>query len=501
MMTPRNMRGLFFFVAVMFAVEVNAADTRLLGAAKEGDKKAVRDLLNARADVNAATPDGTTALHWAVYNDDLEITRMLLDAGAKATASNRYGVTPIYPASVNGNPDILKMLLKFGANANTTSAEGETVLMTAARTGKVDAVNVLLDAGADLNVREEWRGQTALMWAAAEGHTDVVRALIKRGADIHARSKLYYEPSEAQFRQSEQQHGGFTALLFAAREGRIGAAQALLEAGANINDTLQVIGPGAKIIPEPGLNVFMLAAANAHYELAAMLLERGLDPNMAPQGWTALHQLSWVRKPGDVGHSAPAPEGSGKMTSFEFARLLGKHGADVNARATTRRAPAVAAGLNMVGATPFLLAARTKDANYMRLLVELGADPKLPNTDGTTPLMTAAGIGMSAAEDGETEADLLEALRVTLALGNDINAVDNNGETAMHGAAYKLIPSAVRFLSQNGAKIEVWTQPNKKGQTPLDITQRNKALIGAAETEAALRDLMTQAGISPAAAK
>jgi len=501
MMSQRNMRGLLLFVLLISAVGLNAADPRLVGAAKAGDKATVRDLLNARSDVNAAAPDGTTALHWAVYNDDVEITRMLLQAGAKATAPNRYGVTPIYPAAVNGNADILKMLLKAGANANTTLPEGETVLMTAARTGKVDAVNVLLDAGADLNVKEEWRGQTALMWAAAEGHTDAVRALIKRGADIHARSKLYYEPSEAQFRQSEQQHGGFTALLFAAREGRIGAAQALLDAGANINDTLQVIGPGGKIDPEPGPNVFMLAAGNAHYELAAMLLERGLDPNLAPQGWTALHQLSWVRKPGDVGHSAPAPEGSGNMSSSEFARFLVKHGADINARATARRAPAVAAGLNMVGATPFLLAARTKDADYMRLLVELGADPKLPNADRTTPLMVAAGIGMSAAEDGETESELLEALRVTLALGNDINAIDNNGETAMHGAAYKLIPAAVRFLSQNGAKVEVWAQPNKKGQTPLDITQRNKALIGAAETETALRDLMTRAGIAAAGAR
>ena len=181
------------------------------------------------------------------------------------------------------------------------------------------------------------------------------------------------------------------------------------------------------------------------------------------------------------------------MSSFDFARALVKHGANVNAKATARRAPAIGAGLNMVGATPFLMAARTKDAEYMRLLVELGADPLLPNNDKTTPLMVAAGIGMSVAEDGETESDLLDAVRAALELGNDINAVDDNGETAMHGAAYKHLPAVVRYLSQRGAKVGVWNQKNKRGWTPLTIAEgvhRGMNIISSPVTAVAIREVL-----------
>ena len=468
--------------------------TPLVDAVRTGNKAAVLALLNKATDVNAPETDGSTALHWAAYDDNSELIDTLIHAGANATAVNRYGITPLYSACVNGNATIVRMLLNAGADPNTALPEGETALMTAARTGKEDAVKVLLDAGADPNAKEAWRGQTALMWAAAEGHADVIRALITSGANIEARSKADYVPSEAQFRQNEDQYGQFTALLFAAREGKISAVEILVKAGADINETLVVTGPkGPK--PGRGPNAFLLAVGSAQYELAAWLLDHGVDPNTAPQGWTALHQIAWVRKPGDVGHSAPPPEGSGNMSSFDFVRTLIKHGANVNAQATAKRAPAGGVGLNMAGATPFLMAARTKDADYMRLLAELGADPLMPNEDKTTPLMVAAGIGMSAAEDGETEADLMEAVDVALKMGNDINAVDNNDETVMHGAAYKLLPSLVRFLAENGANIEVWNRPNKKGSTPLDIIIRNKTNIGSQETETAIRQLMNRAGI------
>src|SRR5262245_35751607 len=194
------------------------------------------------------------------------------------------------------------MLLEAGADAAAVSPEGETALMVAARTGKVDAVNALLARGADPNTKENWRGQTALMWAAAEGHAAAIRALIARGADLKARS-----------------NAGFTPLLFAAREGRIASVNALLEAGADLNESLPVRrrGPqagapqtaGQNAPPaEIGLNAFLLAAANAHYELAALLLDRGADPNAAPQGYTALHQVSWVRKAGIAGSNNPAPQ-------------------------------------------------------------------------------------------------------------------------------------------------------------------------------------------------
>ncbi|MGH9147300.1 MAG: ankyrin repeat domain-containing protein, partial [Vicinamibacterales bacterium] len=433
-------------------------------------------------EMKATDPDGTTALHRAVHREDIKEVSALLRAGANVKASNRYGVTPLWLACLNGNIAIIEALLKAGTDPNTATPEGETVLMTAARTGKVDAVKALLARGANVNAKEAWRGQTALMWAAAEGHPQVIQVLIEGGADIHARSTA-----------------GFTALLFAARDGQLPAVRTLLDAGASLDDSLPVkrrtnANSGTAPAEEPpgGLNAFLLAAGSAHYELAAFLLERGSDPNAAPQGWTALHQVSWVRKAGIAGSNNPAPEGSGNLSSLDFVRALAAKGADLNARAT-RRPPAGITSLNFVGGTPFLLAARTADFELMRLLVDLGADPLLPNEDKTSPLLVAAGVGTNApGEDPGTEPEVLEAVKLALALGNDINAVDQNGETAMHGAAYKHVPSVAQFLAEKGARIEVWNQPNKKGYTPLRIAtgiQRGMNVVSHAPTAAALRQL------------
>jgi len=433
----------------------------------------------------ASTPaDGTTSLHEAAHVDDIPAMTRLIAAGADARAANRYGVTPLWLACLNGSATAIELLLKAGADANAVLPGGETVLMTAARTGKADAVNVLLQHGASVNAKEGWRGQTALMWTAAEGHAEVIKALVARGADVHARS-----------------NGGFTALLFAARDGQIAASKALLGAGANVNDAIPSTTPidepapeePTSAPPEAGLNVFLLATANAHFELAAWLLDEGAAPNTAPSGWTALHQISWVRKMGIAGSNDPAPPGSGNMTSLDFVRRLVAKGADVNARATKRPQMGLTT-LNSIGATPFLLAARTADFELMRLLVELGADPKLPNEDQTTPLMVAAGVGtQNPGEDPGTEPEVLEAVKIALELGNDLNAVDNNGETAMHGAALKHAPSVVRYLAERGARMDVWNRPDKHGWTPLKIAegvQRGMNIISSPATEAAIREVM-----------
>jgi len=462
------------------------AQVSIVDAIKAGDTARVRALIDARVDVNATQPDGTTPLHWAVDRDRPDMVQMLIRAGANVKAANRYGATPLWLASVNGNPKTIAMLLEGGADAGSANADGETALMVAARTGKTDAVNLLLARGADPNAKEGWRGQTALMWAAAEGHAAVIDLLVGRGADLKMRS-----------------NAGFTALLFAAREGRIAAVEALLKAGADMNDSLPVrrrVPQAANQAPAPpppplevGLNAFLLAAANAHYELAARLLDRGTDPNAAPQGYTALHQVSWVRKAGVSGSNNPAPQGSGTMDSLTFVRKLVSKGAQLNARVTKRPSMGVTT-LNSIGATPFLLAARTADAPLMKLLAELGADPMLTNEDGSTPLMVAAGLGTNApGEDPGTEPEVLEAVKVALDLGNDLNAVDKNGETAMHGAAYKHVPSVVRYLAEKGAKIEVWNRPNSKGWTPLTITegvQRGMNIVSSPPTAAVIREVM-----------
>lgn len=480
------MRAASFVLIALLFVSISTADaqSRLIDAIKASDSSAVRALLDARVDVNAVQPDGTTALHWAVDRDATEIVQQLIRAGANVKATNRYGATPLWLASLNGNAATIGMLLEAGADPGAASEEGETALMVAARTGRLDAVNALLARGADPNVKENWRGQTALMWAAAEGHPAVVDALIARGADVQARS-----------------NGGFTPLLFAAREGRIAAVEALMKAGADMNDALPVRRRPAQnaaatpAAPETGPNAFLLAAGNAHYELAAWLLDRGADPNAAPQGYTALHQVSWVRKAGIAGSNNPAPQGSGTMDSLTFVRALVTKGATLDARVTRRPSMGVTT-LNSIGATPFLLAARTADAPLMKLLADLGANPTLTNEDGSTPLMVAAGLGTNApGEDPGTEPEVLEAVKVALDLGNDLDAVDKNGETAMHGAAYKHVPTVVRFLAEKGAREDVWNRPNSKGWTPLKITegvQRGMNIVSSPATAAVIRQVLAE---------
>jgi uncharacterized protein len=461
-----------------------AADLRLVDAVKNGNRSIVQTLLQQRVNVNAAEPDGTTALHWAARTEDAQTVDLLIRSGANVKTVNRYGVTPLYLASVSGNAAIIESLLKAGADPNTALPDGETALMTAARTGKVDAVKSLLAHGANANAREGTRGQTPLMWAAAEGNVEVIRALVAAGSDIQTRS-----------------NGGFTALLFAVREGRIPAVKTLLQSGASVNESLTRRGgrgggaQGGTSETENTPNALLLASANAHYELASLLLDAGADPNAAPQGWTALHQITWVRKVG-VGDNGPAPQGSGNMSSSEFVRKIVAKGANLNARVTRRPSMGTTA-LNAIGATPFLLAARTKDVELMRLLAELGADPLLTNEDGTTPLMVAAGIGTSSPlEDPGNEAEVLEAVKLALKLGGDVNAVDKKGETAMHGAAYKYVPSVARFLAQNGARVEVWNHQNDRGWTPLKIVEGipvGMNIAGDEATRTVIRELLESA--------
>jgi ankyrin repeat protein len=462
-------------------LEATAAPVPLIDAIKAGDKAAIRALLQQRVNVNAAEPDGATALHWAARTNDLQTAETLIRAGANVKAANRYGVTPLHLACTSGNTAMVEMLLKAGADPNSVFSEGETALMTAARSGSADAVTVLLARGADVNRKETWRGQNALMWAAGEGHSDVIRVLLAHGADLHARS-----------------NGGFTPLLFAVREGRIGAVKTLLEAGADLNESLPLRRRGGTpenpVNTESGINAFMLAVENVHYELAAFLLDEGADPNSAPKGFTALHQISWLRRPG-TGDNNPAPQGSGNMDSLEFVRKLVAHGANVNARATKQANMGVTIRFHSIGATPFLLACRTADLQLMRLLLELGADPLLANEDGTTPLLAAAGVGTnSAIEEPGTELEVLEAVKLVLGLGGDINTVDKNGDTAMHGAAHKHVPSVIRFLAEKGAKVQIWNQPNKDKHTPLQIAEGvlvGMNMVSHAPSADAIRELIS----------
>jgi ankyrin repeat protein len=476
--THRLVTAMTMLLAIAYSA--HGADATLAGAAEKADWPRVAALLNDHADVNAAQVDGMTALHWAVYHDQLETARQLLRAGASAKAANRYGVTPITLAATNGNADLIKALIDAGADPNTTLHGGETVLMTASRTGRPQAIQTLLDAGAKIDAADR-KGQTALMWAAAEGHAAAVQTLIKAGADIHARLK-----------------SGFTPMLFAAREGRIDVVHALLNAGVDPNETNQ--SESKTPSKKNATSALIIAVENGHFELAMELVKAGANPNDERSGYTPLHTLTWVRKPnrGDDPDGQPPPNGSGNLTSLQFARELVTHGAKVNTR--LEKGPSGKGKLSMTGATPFLLASRTADLPYMQLLIQLGADPLIPNKDGCTSLMAAAGIGTLAPdEEAGTEPECLAAVEYLLTKGADLNTVDQNGETAMHGAAYKSLPKMVQLLADKGAKIEIWNQKDKYGWTPLVIAQgfRPGNFKPSAETIDAIEKVMRAAGITP----
>jgi ankyrin repeat protein len=454
----------------------------LADAVEKKDHAKVTALLRKGVDVNASQADGMTALHWAVYHDDAPLVTQFLKAGADARSANRYGVTPLALACTNGNAEIVMSLLEAGADANGRLRGGETVLMTAARTGKPGPVRALLTRGAEVNARDR-RGQTALMWAAAEGHADVVSILLAARADF--KTPL---PS------------GFTPLLFAAREGRLDVVRVLLKAGADVNDAI----PNRKGVPrgpKPGTGALLLAVENGHFELAIELVKAGADPNDQRAGYGALHMISWVRKPsrGDDEEGDPPPIGSGKLTSLEFVKEMVAHGARVNLRS---KAGVSGRGiLGKPGATPFLAAASTADVPLMELLVKLGADPLLANAQGTNPLLAAAGVGVGAPEEAPgTEAEVLESVRMLLKLGADVNAVDDNGESAMHGAAYRNHPRVVQLLADKGARPAVWNKANKAGLTPLVIAEGHRPGLNfrpSPETVAALRRVLLASGVTP----
>lgn len=486
----RRIAGLSVLALALAGPAGAAEDATLADAAEQGRAGLVRTLLAAGAEVDAAQVDGMTALHWAAYRDDLGTARLLVAAGAAAGAANRYGVTPLSLAATNGNAAFVRLLLDAGADPDTVLLGGETVLMTAARTGSLAAVQALLAGGADPDARER-RGQTALMWAASEGHLGIVNALLDAGADAHASLR-----------------SGFNPMFFAVREGRIDVVHRLLGAGVDVNAVLERVKDGpddvvnnASYRPvDDGMSPLLLAVRNGHFELAVELIEAGADPNDQRTGFAPLHTMSWVRKPDASDRGDPPPIGSGNLTALQFVRRLVALGADPNLRLNSaNRPPHTASRLGMEGATAFLMAADRADVPFMQLLLELGADPFTPNVEGSTPLMAAAGLGTTAPEEeAGSEAEARDAVQLLVDLGADIDAVDDNGDTAVHGAAFASFPSVVQQLADNGADIHVWTVPNEQGRTPLFIAEgfRGGLPRPSRPTIEAITFLMDGAGIS-----
>jgi uncharacterized protein len=441
----------------LFASGLPAAP--LIDAVKSGDKVALRALLQKKADVNATDPDGSTGLHWASYRDDLESADLLIRAGAKVNAVTDLGVTPLWPASENGSLAMVRTLLEAGANPNAALLSGETPVMVAARSGYPDVVEQLLAKGANPNARGP-RGQTALMWAVSQKHPTVVKVLLTHYADIQLRSDVWTEvmavPPHGYLGYNKAiPHGGETALMFAARVGDLESAKLLVAAGANVNDA-----------DAWGVSATTLAAHSGFRDLVEFFLDKGADPNAAPNGFTALHEAVMRR--------------DAKMV----AALLDHH-ADPNTplktwTPTRRSSDDFHFEASLIGATPFWLAARYLEPNVMRMLVEHGADPlfvlhvtwvasqgtgQQERTETANALLAATGVladngnrdsgGASAwvpAVPSELEALTLETVKLAVELGIDVNAKDNDGRTALDGAKNLKYDSVIGFLSAKGAK-------------------------------------------------
>ena len=447
----------------------------LIEAVKQGDLRGVRGLVS-RDTVNMSEVDGSTALHWAAQRGAVEIVGVLLAAGAKVDVATRYGVTPLGLASTRGSAAIIERLLNAGADLDApTSERGETPLMLAARMGDVASVELLLAHGADPNARERADRQTALMWAAAENNAETIEVLIRAGAEIGAMSGNEEASKEKAFIRmirfargtfrgfGDQEVRAFSALHFAVQRGNLEATRVLLDKGADIEQ------PTLPVRVHP----LTLAIASGHYELAAYLLDRGADPDAMlnePHGWTALHHVARMRAP--IEQNVPFNKMTGTLGSLELAEKLIEHGANVNARMKVDSFPdGYRNRLDFTGATPFLVAAKATDPELMRLLIAHGADTNIATAGGTTPLMVAAGIGaFNPGEDFRTGPDgepyALEAVQICLGHGADVNAVDEEGETAQHGAAYLGRNSVVELLVDRGAVLD---PVNKVGWTPLRI--------------------------------
>jgi ankyrin len=465
-------------LALAAGLSAEGRDPDIVAAVRSGDAARVRALMRGRIDVNAAEPDGTTALHWAVRANDAQTAGLLIKAGARVNTVNRYGVTALSLAASNGDARLVALLIEAGADwkaADKALADAQTLLMFAARAGNPELVRLLIRQGAAVNARETRTGTTPLIWAAIDDRADAVHALIEAGAEIDVRSKAseyphtplkvtdaVLEEDVSYVGQTVLAKGEWTPLMYAARQGSLRTARMLAEAGADLNAT-----------DPDGTSALLFAVINGHYDLAAMLVDKGANPNLGDRaGMTPLYAAVDLRNlPPSFGRPNPSPVVV--AAGLDAMKMLLAHGADPNARLKT---PTLKRGYTAgdrqlnEGATPLMRAARGADLEAMRILLEHGAETAAAQKNGNTALFLAAGNrrGTSAAGDdesvegGSTASRPAAAVTLLLERGADVNAATATGDTAAHAGVWS--PAMIRLLAAHGAKLDV---KNKQGRTPL----------------------------------
>ena len=440
------------------------AAASLVEAAKANDSAGALALVKDKADVNATESDGTTPLHYAVYHDDVALVESLLKAGAKASVTNSYGSTPLSEAAVRGNPRVIEMLLKAKADPNQGNADGQTPLMTLARTSNVAAAKLLISHGADVNAIEHWHNQTALMFAAAEKQPAMVKLLLEHGAKADARALVnhWHRMVTAEPRAQQREVGGFTPLLYAARQGCLECVKLLVGAHADVN------------LPDPeGVTPLIMAVANFHFDVGAYLVSK--KANVNTWDWWGRTPLYEAVDLNTIPHGGrPDRPSLDDTTSVQMIRILLDAGANPNAQLKLfppYRAVGPDRGADMMltmGTTPLLRAAKAGDVEATRLLLEHGANPNLPNIQGVTPVMAAAGLGSNEIDTRgrfKTQPDQVACIDLIVKAGGDVNAHDSRGQTALHGAALFGYDDVIKDLMAHNANINA---KDSKGMTPLD---------------------------------
>lgn len=422
-------------------------------------------------------------LHWLVERGDVAGVERLLAAGADPGEPTRLEVTPLYLAAANGNARLIRLLVDAGADPNAVDAVGETMLMAAVGSGEIEAVEALIAAGADVNARDRDFGQTALMFAARSGSVAIAEALLAAGAGVDAKTRIGPEPpwilpnSRPGFSfgigiirgglpedrgMRPFRSGAMTPLLYAAREGHSELVAHLLDAGAEID--------GAEA---NGITPLLMAISNDRAQTARLLIERGASLDV--QDWYGRSPLwSAVNVRNLYLHNQTFEHFADRKGMLEIVRLLLESGADPNPRTTesppVRNHLLSATGtlewVDFTGQTPFLAAALAGDGTVMRLLLDHGADPQIATFHGTTPLMAAAGVNWVVSQTyTEGPEALLEAVKLCIELGMDVNAANSMGITAVMGAANRGSDDIIELLVEHGARLDV---ADNEGRTPLD---------------------------------
>jgi len=481
----------FVVLFAFLAATVNAQES-LIDLIKAGRHDAAMDAI-ASADVNAAGPDGSTALMYATYNVDTDLVRALLDAGARADITNQYGATPLAEAVKLDNEELVGILLDAGADPDSPNLDNQTALMLASYIGNLDIADKLIDAGADVNAIETFRHQTALMWAAAENHPDVVDLLIANGADVHVKAvaddwprQMTSEP-RAQFRPT----GGLNALLYATRSGCYRCTVAIVEAGADINQ------------PNPdGVTPLLNAIDNKNFDVAMYLIDQGAKVDVWDMtGRTPLYLAVDMNSfsPRNFGFASISEsfnsqgENDKSIAAMDIVRRLIGMGVDVNHQLTRMRPNGPGRGrfadYDMRGGTAALhVAVLSHDHEAIEVLLANGADVNLRNVFRLTPLMYAAGMsgngrGPGGGESDDMQTKVIRTIDMLLDAGADINArvndshtltakldtyiqwKDNEGRTALFGAAEIGWERVVAHLLERGADPMI---RDNEGMTALD---------------------------------